>query len=307
MYKFKLQAFHFYFPSLLFLLSCLAFSCSDDEPAKWSTGGNGGTGNGSSNAAIGKYTSRIEVPALEEGNTFIQHSTLVGTDSVMTYCLEYNPTKGHSRWVAFRFDATTRKQVTGRNDSFADDPALPTAWRIGSNGFGSGYDRGHLCASADRLYSVGANVQTFYMTNMSPQLSRFNQNYWVVLEAQVQKLGRSASFADTLYVVKGGTIDDDHVRQYLTRPNGLKVAVPQYYFMALLSIKSGTYESVGFWMEHKDYGYSGNNKPSPEEMAAHMVTIDRLEELTGIDFFHNLPDKVETAVEDHYLRSRWIN
>jgi len=247
------------------------------------------------------YTSRIEVPALKDGNLFIQHSTTENGKSVMNYCLEYDTKMLHSRWVAFRFDAVTRAKNVGRQDSFQEDPDLPSQYQHGFGGFGSGYDRGHLCASADRLYSSDANMQTFYMTNMSPQMSRFNQDYWVGFEGKVQSWGRSASFADTLYVCKGGTIEDDQILGYRDR-NGKKVAVPKYYFMAILQCKNNTYKALAFLMEHKDYQIKD---PSNAEMATKIVSIDSLEKVTGIDFFHNLPDAVENVVEASVSPSAW--
>ena len=70
--------------------------------------------------------------------------------------------------------------------------------------------------------------------------------------------------------------------------------VPKYYFIALLKVKGEAYNAIAFWVEHKDYG---NTSPTTERLAAHAVSVDRLEALTGLDFFHNLPDAVEKAVE----------
>lgn len=248
-----------------------------------------------------RYKGRIEVPALKSGNLFIQHSTKEDNDSVMAYCLEYDVTANHSRWVAFRFDSKTRGSGAGRSEDFRDDPNLPSQYWIGSGGFGSGYDRGHICASADRQYSTRANSETFCMTNMSPQMSRFNQDYWVGFEEKVQSWGRDKSFADTLYVVKGGTIGGGQTLGTLSR-NGRNVVIPKYYFMAVLQCKNNAYKAIGFWMEHKDYGIKD---PSNTELATKIVSIDELEENTGIDFFHNLPDAVEDAVEATVVKSAW--
>ena len=249
----------------------------------------------------------IEVPAFQEGDLFVTHNITFErdaetTDTVMNYCLAYDTVKYHSRWVAFRFDASNRAKTVGRQDAFQDDPSLPARHLIGSNGF-SGYDRGHLCASNDRLISREANLQTFYMTNMSPQLSQFNQDYWVNYETYVANLGRSESFADTLYVVKGGTIADDQIMTWVDRPNGKRVAVPKYYYMALLRCKAGGYSAIAFLMEHRQYIGEDSNEAS--EKAAHAVTIDSLESFTGIDFFHNLPDTVENTVERSFNLSTW--
>lgn len=280
-----------------------AAACGDDDPGYQL----GGLGGGSASPNRDPVASRMEVPALQaDDGLLLAHWTVEGGDSVMTYCLEFSPTQLHSRWVAFRFDGQTRQRTVSRSDDpFRDDPQLPASLRIGSSGFGRNYNRGHLCASADRLYSRQANEQTFYMSNMSPQLGAFNQGYWIAFEDLVQELGRDATFADTLYVVKGGTIAQNQVGSYVSRSDGKRVAVPRYYFMALLKVKNRAYSAIAFWMEHRDYGYSYGHQAPRSAVAAQAVSVDRLEELTGIDFFHNLPDQVESQVERSYVLAAW--
>ncbi len=280
-------------------------SCGDDTPNWTPSNGNGN----SSYTPSSDIAARMETPRiLSDGLTVVvSHDVAINGKKVVTYELEYDKSKFHSRWVAFRFDGNTRAQSVGRSDKepFMDDPSLSSTLHIGYKGFGPGYDRGHLCASADRLYDRTANEQTFYMSNMSPQLSSFNQGYWVTLESQVQKLGRSKTFSDTLYVVKGGTIKEGQIKSYITRNNGNKVAVPKYYYMALLKVKNGVYHSIAFWMEHKEYGYSYKNKAPLSEIMSHAVSVNELEQLTGIDFFPNLPDATEEKVEDQKDINTW--
>ncbi len=247
----------------------------------------------------------METPNIPEDNAIIvSHWTVENGDSVMTYCLQYDAQKYHSKWVAFRFDGVTGKKAVGRSGDFQDDPSLTTDLYIGSNSFW-GYDRGHLCASEDRVYSTQANKNTFYMSNMSPQISSFNQGYWVTLEGQIQKLGRDRTFCDTLYVVKGGTIRDGQIKTYVERPNGKKVAVPKYYFVALLKVKNNQYSSIGFWLEHKEVNYSYEKQAPLSVFKETVVTIDDLEQKTGFDFFHNLPDNIETPVEKLKEPAAW--
>ena len=136
---------------------------------------------------------------------------------------------------------------------------------------------------------------------MSPQLSDFNQKYWTIFEGFAQEKGRDRSFADTLYVVKGGTIADG---QFSERVAGNRIVVPNHYFVALLKVKNNSYSSIGFWVKHQKYGNVGQGEKK-KVLKEHAVSIDELEKLTGIDFFHNLPDKVETAVEKSYSTSAW--
>ena len=252
-----------------------------------------------------RIISRLETPDIPEDNAIIvSHWSVENGDSVMTYCLQYDAQKYHSKWVAFRFDGVTAKKVVGRSGDFQDDPSLTTDLYIGSNSFW-GYDRGHLCASEDRVYSTQANKNTFYMSNMSPQISSFNQGYWVTLEGQIQKLGRDRTFCDTLYVVKGGTIRDGQIKTYVERPNGKNVAVPKYYFVALLKVKNNQYSSIGFWLEHKEVNYSYEKQAPLSVFKETVVTIDDLEQKSGFDFFHNLPDNIETPVEKLKEPAAW--
>ncbi|MBR6250914.1 MAG: DNA/RNA non-specific endonuclease [Bacteroidales bacterium] len=280
-------------------------SCDDDDDPDVVFGYGSGSSTTPSSSANAQYTSRLEVPALKEGNLFLQHSTLEGSDSVMTYSLEYDKTKRHSRWVAFRFDEKTRPKTVARKSydakpQYPCDPLVPSAYALSDDISFNGYDHGHLCASADRLYSREANDNTFYLTNMSPQIDNFNQNFWTAFESYVQTKGRDASFADTLYVVKGGTIDsEDNILNYVCN---YTVPVPKYYYMALLKVKNNTYSAMAFLMEHKNYG---NETPSNSEMAEYITSIDELESFTGIDFFHNLLDRVEDVVESAVAPSAW--
>ncbi len=248
-----------------------------------------------------RYLTRIEVPkTLTSGTQFIEHSTLIGKDSVMTFCLEYDLTRFHSRWVAFRFDGLTRGINVPRQDLWADDPSLSEKYHIGSGTFRGGV-RGHICASHDRRYSEEANRQTFYMTNMTPMNYDFNSDYWSKFENHIQTLGRSTTFSDTLYIVKGGAIYDDEVKGWAYSSMGKAMPIPRHYFIAALKLKAGKYSAIGFWVEHKDDGSSA----STSTLRSAACKISQLEERTGIDFFPNLPDNIEQQVESTLTYTDW--
>lgn len=258
---------------------------------------------GNTNANIGnKHSTRIEVPALKDDGIFIAHCTTVGGKENVTYSIEHIPERKHCRWAAFTFDPSNREKNWNRNnwdntswggDPFQPNPELPDDYVFTKNEINkNGYVRGHIVASSDRLYSKEANEQTFYYSNISPMLSRFNTGLWNELEMLLQGWGRNSSFCDTLYVVKGGTIGKGEYTQ-----KGDCITIPNHYFMALLCRYNNTYKAIGFWFEHKSY--------LPGELSDYTVSIDKLEELTKIDFFCNLPDKLENSVERNYYLSNW--
>lgn len=248
-----------------------------------------------------KDTVRIEIPRLSESfanneATFVAHYTIdnVG-DSTRNYSMEYNYASNHTRWVAFTFYDKTAEVNTKRSNAWSTDPYLLDYTDNTYDFRGSGYDRGHLVASADRLYSIPANEQTFYYSNMSPQINSFNGGIWASLENKVQGWGQLSAIRDTLYVVKGGTIRDDQVMGTIGES---KIVIPKYYFMALLAKKGPVYKSIAFCFEHRAH-------PQPYSLTDYALSVEELEELTGIDFFHNLPDSIERLVEKQLIIEDW--
>ena len=93
--------------------------------------------------------------------------------------------------MAFEFDPiTSQDNVKRTNEWEQDDPNIDNSVEVTESMHKSdGYDKGHICASEDRVYSTSANKQTFYYSNISPQIGSFNQKYWAALEKQVQTWG----------------------------------------------------------------------------------------------------------------------
>ena len=241
----------------------------------------------------------IEIPRLKGGVTNMFLVKRISNGDI-NYCIEWNIAKKAQRWSAFRWDNSNSGGYVKREDNFLEDTDIPAAYRTTNEHYrGSGYTRGHICASADRWYNIEANRQTFLYSNMQPQLYDFNGGIWANLENKVRTWNKT-SFRDTLYVAKGGTID--HNSDIIeTTQTGL--LVPKYFFMAILCKKNGLanggYKAIAFWMEHRD-DYANDNYLTP-----YIVSVDRLEELTGIDFFCNLPDAIENVVEADVSPSLW--
>lgn len=113
----------------------------------------------------------------------------------------------------------------------------------------------------------------------------------------MQSWGRSCTASDTLYVVKGGTIDkEEQIRGYIN--NDLSKPIPKYYYMALLFKKGDSFKAIAFWMEHSD-------TPKTTKLVNYALSIDELEEKTGINFFPNLNDNLENALEATYSTKAW--
>jgi endonuclease G len=270
----------------------------------------------------------LEFPARKGGSSIvITHVGTLNDKSGLTgvnYSVEWDIEKHAQRWSCYKmYNAVNRSNVTrykASNDGsmsstcqYPNDLDIPGQYKLTIDPYKySGYDHGHICPSADRLSSKEANYQTFFMTNMQPQYGDkdntgrydFNGGIWGDLETQVRQW---AARFDTLYVCKGGTIDrDDQIIEYVcqsshqnTRVNANHVPVPKYFFMALVSQTTKGIRGIAFWMEHLDEDRSG------DKLSQYAISIDELENKTGLDFFCNLPDDTENSVEADLTLSDW--
>jgi endonuclease G len=140
---------------------------------------------------------------------------------------------------------------------------------------------------------------------MQPQYNKFNAGLWAKMEEDVRSW---ANQSDTLYVCKGGTIDkSSNILEYIfqsshqsTKVNDKHIPVPKYFFMAVLSRKGSQWQAMGYWVEQVNADRSNDNRKN------YAISIDQLESLTGIDFFCNLPDDIETKVEKSLSSSYWF-
>ena len=160
-------------------------------------------------------------------------------------------------------------------------PYLPKAYQAGNAGQ---YDRGHQIPSADR-WSYRVNMETFFGTNMTPQDNGLNSNAWAVLEGKVRDWAKKS---DTLYVVTGCVTKGSD--KYVLDADGKHVTVPTGYYKALLRRSGDNYSAAGFWFDNVP-----NDASSIQKSMA--MSIDKLEEKVGVDFFVNLPDEKEKDIE----------
>lgn len=231
-------------------------------------------------------TGALELPAFGEDAVIVCHRE-------GRYTLCYDVRWRQASWVAYvltRTDATT--EAAERRDRFVPDPQVvaagyPTA--VTDDYRNSGYDRGHLCPSADRRGSQRENDCTFYLSNIAPQTPALNRGEWRRLEEQVR---RWAERYDTLYVVTGGIMSP--------APDTLRggVGIPDYFYKALLAPDGeGGYRAAAYVLPNAAHLTGG--------YADYAVTVDSLEARTGMDFFCDLPDSVETAAERVFVSDFW--
>ncbi|UPS91968.1 DNA/RNA non-specific endonuclease [Bizionia sp. M204] len=204
------------------------------------------------------------------------------------YSLSYSETHEQAEWVAYELKKEHLSQTNFERPYFEIDKAVKTgaaSWRNYKN---SGYDRGHLCPAADRRYSKEAHDETFLTSNISPQNHDFNSGIWNSLE---QKTRYWASKYNGVFVVTGGVLG----RNLKTIGNE-KVAVPKQFYKIILDYNEGDPKVLAFLMPHVN---------SKQPLYNFVVSVDAVEELTGIDFFPELDDAIEARIEASSDYKQW--
>jgi len=200
-------------------------------------------------------------------------------------------------WVAYHLSASDLPPTVGRQDHFRADTALPADERAELDDYrGSGFSRGHMAPADDFLRSFEAMDATFLLSNIAPQLQGLNGGRWRELESEVQSL---AAAHGSIWVMTGSLFLDTDLRPEPATEfigNG-RVAVPTHFFKVVLcEHPSGEHEVFAFLVPHR------TGLPGPT--LVHAVSVDRIEELTGLDFFAALPDTEELQLEAH-VTSTW--
>ncbi len=205
------------------------------------------------------------------------------------FSLSYNEEHEQANWVVYLL---TKKMIEDRKikrkNRFKSDPDIKTESAAVSDYTKSGYDRGHLAPAADMLWDEQAMLESFYMSNMSPQNPSFNRGIWKRLEAKVREW---AIHNDSIIVITGPYLKDID-----TAIGKNKVSVPKYFYKAVydISAKEG-YKAAGFWLP--------NEKGSDELLIP--ITIDELERKTGIDFFPTVNNFILEDIEATVKKSNW--
>ncbi len=222
----------------------------------------------------------LAIPYTNSGDIVIHHNG---------FSLLYSEIYEQAAWVAYLL---TKKEVYGkipRSNNFREDPTILSGSAKLEDYKGSGYDRGHLAPAGDLKWSKISMQDSFYLSNMSPQTPGFNRDLWRRLEEWV----RTQTIKNKeLIVVTGPVLTDGPFKKI-----GIdKVAVPKRYFKVLLDFEEPEVKAIGFIMENR-----ASNKPVTD----FAVTVDTVEETTGIDFFYLLPDTLEDKLESQNNIKLW--
>jgi endonuclease G, mitochondrial len=204
------------------------------------------------------------------------------------FALVYSEPHEQARWVAYEITLPELQKVASRTDRFMPDPKIRTGSAEDKDYLRSGYDRGHLAPAADMAWSEEAMRESFYFSNISPQVPAFNRGIWKKLEERVRDWVVTDS---ALFIVTGPVLRDG-----LPVIGVNKVSVPEYYFKVILVYRETKQTAIGFLIPN-----AGSSLP----LQNFAVTVDSVQRVTGINFFHQVPDEREAVIEKELCLPCW--
>ena len=196
------------------------------------------------------------------------------------YAVGYDYDRKIPAWVAYRLTPDSVNKKFQRSNKFKIDTEIPIQYQSKLSDYrGSGYDRGHMAASATVDCSYKAMMESFLLSNMTPQLPGFNRQGWKYLESYVREWTNERG---ELYVVTGVIFEGN----YAIIGNG--VHVPTHFYKVIYD--SVSQDAIAFIVPHRAV--------SKKELSVFIVSVDEVESRTGLDFNSLLEDALEDDIED---------
>jgi DNA/RNA endonuclease G (NUC1) len=205
------------------------------------------------------------------------------------YAMDYSDNHGEPLWVSW--DLTTGDVGSSGRSSFITDTTLPSGFYQVKTGdyTNSGYDRGHMCPSADRSVTVADNNIVFYMSNIIPQAPDNNQGPWASFEAYCRTLAASGK---EVLITSGPATFGGSIPSGVADIGGytwkIAVVVNAGSGTALSRITSST-RVIALKMPNVQ-GIRSN------AWSSYIVSTNALQTLTGFTFFSAVPSSVATTL-----------
>ena len=218
--------------------------------------------------------SGLEIPVINNGK---QGQILQRTG----YTLSYDSKNKTPQWVAWELTKEETKGKEERSTEFYPDPDVVGTQVVTYDYSHSGYDRGHMAPAGDMKWNKQAMQESFYMSNICPQDHNLNTKDWNDLEMKTREWARQYG---KVYIVCG-PIYTGKRNEYIGEH---RVKVPDAFFKVILINDSKKQCALGFLFE---------NEAGENPLEKYLVPVDRIETITGMDFFSALPDKLENQLE----------
>ncbi|MDH7446495.1 DNA/RNA non-specific endonuclease [Aquimarina sp. 2201CG14-23] len=213
------------------------------------------------------------------------------------FILSYNNSKGTANWVSWHLSSAWTGSAS-RCNCFKRDTALPSNFfrPTTSDYTGSGFDRGHLCPSADRTFNSGANENTFYMSNIAPQAPDNNQRSWANFENYLRSLALEGNEVHIIAGVagSGGTGRNG----FASTIDGGNITVPDSFWKVALVLPNGTNDINRVTTSTRVIAINvPNDQGINTNWAQFRTSVNAIENITGYDLLENISNSIESVLE----------
>lgn len=223
-------------------------------------------------------------PADTEADRLLETVLPEGTPEIKVrytgFDVSFNPEKHVPNYVAWELTGEEADGQEPRNSNFRPDTGVEGCAQL-EDYRKSGFDRGHMAPAADLKWSAEAMSDSHYLTNICPQTHELNTKRWGSLEKKCREWARR----DSAIIIIAGPVLTDYL-PHTIGPN--KVVVPERFFKVIAAPYADPPRAIAFIMP---------NFPPFDPLYDMAVSVDQLEEITGIDFLSALPDDIENEIE----------
>ena len=216
------------------------------------------------------------------------------------YVLCYDVDRKVALWASYRLEAADVVDAQ-RVNAFRTDPRLPIDQNPSCDDYaGSGFDRGHTVPRSDMNRSLTAMVNTFFLTNMTPQRPNVNQGTWARLEDWVRAWAKLSGW---VHVISGSVFDDDDDQQpddpadaQLSQGSS-GVGVPSHYYKVIIrETTPGQVEAITLLIPNAANvpGRGAQDITKDNYLRQRIRTIAEVRRRTGLDLLPTPPFDKQT-------------
>jgi DNA/RNA endonuclease G (NUC1) len=209
------------------------------------------------------------------------------------FAMDYDDRNGEPNWVSWDLTAEDIGP-TKRTPTFHADAELPTNFHhiTSADYIRSGFDRGHMCPSADRTDNSTDNELVFAMSNIIPQTKDNNEGVWEHLESYCREQAQSGN--ELLIICGPASFSGQHINQ-----DG-PVLVPSHTWKIVVEVPNGSGSvlsriTTATRVIAVDIPNIAGVRNDP--WTKYLVSVNQLEALTGLKFFTTLSPEIEKILK----------
>lgn len=204
------------------------------------------------------------------------------------YTLHYSEKHRQAAWAVYLLTKERAAGTAAVTETFRPDPEI-FAGAVQEDDYAkTGFARGMIVPAGNLKWSKTAAAEAYFMSNVTPMKPAFLKGLWAELETYTRKWAEANG---KVYIVAGPILNED-----LATMGESGIAIPRRMFAVILDNSEPELKCIGFILP---------NEPSKKSLMSRAVSIDEVETATGLNFFPNLPDRLENTLEASADTTLW--